>query len=266
MRGTFATGGDPSKTPFEVEGIVAKGISRERQESRRELLYNLDTLGKELKDFDEIKEFDEYTKNAYGLILGDAGNVFDASTELQSLREEYGMNKFGQSCLIARKLVESGVPYVTINYKGWDTHKDHFGVMRRKLPEFDSGLSTLLKDLSEKGLLENTIVWVGGEFGRGPKVQWESPWNGGRNHFGAAFSHLIAGGGFKGGKVVGATDSKGMKVVDRPVYPVDLLKSIYIQMGIDPEQHLITSNGTRARICPTKEDGVKSAGYLEELV
>ena len=123
---------------------------------------------------------------------------------------------------MARRLVERGVPYITINYKGWDTHKQHFQTMRQKLPQFDKGLATLLQDLAERGLLDSTVVWWGGEFGRTPKVQWEPPWNGGRGHWGKAFSALVAGGGFKGGAVVGATDARGEEVKDRPVSPADL--------------------------------------------
>ena len=125
---------------------------------------------------------------------------------------------------MARRLVERGVPYITINYNGgWDTHKENFQTMRRRVPEMDKGMSTLLDDLTEHGLLDKTIVWWGGEFGRTPKVMWESPWNGGRGHHGEAFCAVLAGGGFKGGQVVGSTDAKGEKVKDRPVYPVDVL-------------------------------------------
>ena len=159
-------------------------------------------------------------KQAYDLILGDAGKVFDLSQEKDELRDRYGRNTFGQSCLVARRLVERGVPYITINYKGWDTHKQHFQTMRRKLPEMDKGMATLLQDLSDRGLLDSTIVWWSGEFGRTPKVQWEAPWNGGRSHYGKVFSAVVAGGGFKGGHVVGASDAKGEEVKDRPVYPV----------------------------------------------
>ena len=108
-------------------------------------------------------------QQAYDLILGDAGKVFDLSQEKDDLRDRYGRNTFGQSCLVARRLVERGVPYVTINYKGWDTHKQHFQTMRRKLPELDKGLATLLQDLSDRGLLDSTIVWWSGEFGRTPQ-------------------------------------------------------------------------------------------------
>ena len=182
-------------------------------------------------------------KQAYDLILGDAGKVFDLSQEKDELRDRYGRNTFGQSCLMARRLVERGVPYVTINYKGWDTHKQHFQTMRRKLPELDKGMATLLQDLSDRGLLDSTIVWWSGEFGRTPKVQWEAPWNGGRGHYGKVFSAVVAGGGFKGGHVVGASDAKGEEVKDRPVYPCDLIGSMYELLGIDPDGQAAASPG-----------------------
>ena len=130
------------------------------------------------------------------------------------------------------------MPFVTINYKDWDTHKLHFQYVGRKLPEMDKGLATLLEDLSQRGLLASTIVWWGGEFGRTPKVMWEEPWLGGRNHHGQAFNAVVAGGGFQGGHVVGATDAKGERVKNRPVYPWDLTGSIYELLGIDPQAKL----------------------------
>ncbi|KPL22749.1 MAG: hypothetical protein AMJ75_07515, partial [Phycisphaerae bacterium SM1_79] len=223
----FATGGDPRQTPFVVEGVVARGITEQRQKDRRQFLHKLNTLGNRLKGNPQLAELDDCEKQAYDLILGDAGKVFDLSGEKKELREQYGMNTLGQSCLVARRLVERGVPYVTINSRGWDTHKQHFQAMRRKLPELDSGMTTLLQDLSDRGLLDSTIVWWSGEFGRTPKVQWEAPWNGGRGHYGKVFSAVVAGGGFKGGHVVGASDEKGETVKERPVYPVDLIASMY---------------------------------------
>ena len=121
-----------------------------------------------------------------------------------------------------------------INYPGgWDTHSNHFQTMRRQCPQLDQGLAMLLQDLHDRGLLESTFVWCCGEFGRGPKVDWQPPWNGGRNHYGNVFTVLVAGGGFKGGQVVGSSDAKAEEVKDRPVYPVDLLGSIYELAGID---------------------------------
>ena len=176
----FATGGDPARTPFVVEGVVAQGISEKRQMARRDLLGQLNTLGAVLKNNPELTALSQAEKQAYDLILGDAGKVFDCSDEDDALRDRYGRNTFGQSCLVARRLIERGVPYVTINYRGWDTHKAHFTTMRQKLPEMDKGMATLLQDLTDRGLLDSTIVWWSGEFGRTPKVQWEAPWNGGK--------------------------------------------------------------------------------------
>jgi uncharacterized protein (DUF1501 family) len=167
---------------------------------------------------------------------------------------------------MARRLVERGVPYVTINYKGWDTHKQHFQAMRRKLPEMDKGMATLLQDLSDRGLLDSTIVWWSGEFGRTPKVLWEPPWNGGRGHFGQVFSAVVAGGGFKGGHVVGASNKTGEEVQDRPVYPCDLIASLYELLGIDPQAKLPHPQGLDVRATPAAGDGVKMGGVLKEIM
>jgi hypothetical protein len=262
----FATGGDPARTPFAVEGVVAPGISEERQKSRRSLLEQLNTLGQALHGTASLKPLYESEQQAYELILGDAGKLFDLSQESAELRERYGRNTFGQSCLMARRLVEKGVPYVTINYKGWDTHKTHFQIMNRKLPEMDKGLATLLQDLSERGLLDSTIVWWSGEFGRTPRVQWEPPWNGGRNHFGKVFSAVLAGGGFKGGRVVGASNATGEEVAERPVYPCDVIGSIYELLGIDPAATLPHPQGLTVRVTPSPDEGVKSGGRLTEIM
>ena len=262
----FATGGDPAQSRFTVEGVVAQGISDQRQQGRRELLHELDTLGQTLKDNPQLVAAEQCEKQAYDLILGDAGKVFDLSQEKDAVRERYGRNTFGQSCLAARRLVERGVPYVTINNGGWDTHKQHFQTMRRKLPELDSGLSALLQDLSERGLLDSTIVWCGGEFGRTPKVQWEPPWNGGRGHHGKVFSTLIAGGGFKGGHVIGASDAKGEDVKDRPVHPSDLIATMYDQLGINSNAKLPHPQGLDVRVMSPPPQGNKTSGKLQELV
>jgi hypothetical protein len=262
----FATGGDPAQARFAVEGVVAQGITDQRQKDRRELLHRLDTLGQAGKGSEPLKTFDQAEEGAYELILGDAGKVFDLTQEKNELRDGYGRTTFGQACLVARRLVEHGVPYVTINYSGWDTHKQHFQIMRRKLPEMDRGMATLLQDLSERGLLDSTIVWWSGEFGRTPRVQWEPPWNGGRGHYGNVFSAVVAGGGFKGGRVVGASDDKGEEVKDRPVYPCDLIASMYELLGIDGNAKLPHPQGLDVRVTPTAAEGVKTGGRLKEIM
>lgn len=258
----FCTGGDPAKNPFIVEGIIAEGISDERQSARRKLLEKLDTLGSTMSANAHFEKFNQYEKEAYEMMFGQARKLFDLSTEKDTLRDRYGRNTFGQSCLMARRLVEHCVPYITINYNGWDTHKQHFETMRRKLPEMDAGFATLLADLSERDLLDSTIVWWGGEFGRGPKIQWESPWNGGRSHYGKCFCSVVAGGGFKGGRVVGASDEKGMEVANRPVYPEDLLASMYTLMGIDPNGPLPNPIGQDLKVMPIADGD----GLLKEIM
>lgn len=262
----FATGGDPARTPFIVEGVVAQGITDGRQQRRRELRQQLNTLEHVLVGDPQLAAAKACDKEAYDLILGDAGKVFDLEQESDELRDRYGRSTFGQSCLLARRLVEQGVVYITINYKGWDTHKQHFQTMRRKLPELDSGLATLLQDLSDHGLLDSTIVWCCGEFGRTPKIQWQPPWSGGRGHYGKVFSVLVAGGGFKGGQVVGASDAKGETVKERPVYPGDLMASMYELLGIDPDARLPHPGGLDIRATPSAADGAKLGGRLTEIM
>jgi len=262
----FATGGDPQQTPFAVQGVVTPGITEERQRDRRALLHQLNTLGSAIKGNASLDAFLQAEDQAYELILGDAGKVFDLSQEKDEVRERYGRNTFGQSCLVARRLVERGVPYVTINYKGWDTHRQHFQIMRQRLPQMDKGMAALLQDLAERGLLDSTIIWWSGEFGRTPRIQWEPPWNGGRGHWGQVFSAVVAGGGFKGGRVVGVSDSKGEDVWERPVYPGDLIGSIYELLGLDPDAKLPNPEGLDVHLAPTEADGIGVAGRLKEIM
>jgi uncharacterized protein (DUF1501 family) len=263
----FATGGDPNAARFEVEGVVSRGIPDARQLARRELLVKMDTMGAAMAASPQLAASEDAKKLAYELILGQGRDVFDLTKEQPELRDRYGRHTFGQDCLAARRLVEAGVPYIVINYPGgWDTHSNHFNTMRRQCPQLDQGLAMLLQDLQDHGLLETTIVWCCGEFGRGPKVDWQPPWNGGRNHYGNVFSVLVAGGGFKGGHVVGASDKRAEEVQDRPVYPVDLLGSIYALSGIDTKARLPHPMGTEAFVLPAAVEGAKSGGLLTEIM
>jgi hypothetical protein len=244
---------------------VAEGMTDDRQRQRRGLLDSLDLLGSTMPGNPDFALAESREEEAYGMILGETKKVFDLASEPDQVRDRYGRNSFGQSCLMARRLVERGVPYVTINYKGWDTHKQHFETMARQMPDLDKGLSALLEDLAAKGLLDSTIVWWGGEFGRTPEVEWEAPWNGGRGHYGAAFSVLLAGGGFKGGVVVGATDERGERVIERPVRPQDLIGSILERMGIDPKATLPGPTGEALPALPQSSDK-PGEGKLREIM
>ncbi len=258
----FVTGGNPNQDPFIVSGFVVRGMTPERQALRKDFVKQLDALGQADPDNPLYQQIDSSVDAAYNLITGSAVKTFDLTTEDDETRLKYGRNQFGQSCLVARRLVEAGVPYITINYPGWDSHKRHFDVMNRKLPELDAGLATLLEDLAARNLLDSTIVWMCGEFGRTTKVDQNAPWFGGRHHFGDCFGALVAGGGFVGGKVVGASDEFGNKPVDRPVEPQDLLGSIFELSGINPDAPLPNTRGydVPVMLAPSK------AGRLREIM
>jgi hypothetical protein len=263
----FATGGNPNSERFEVQGIVNKGINDARQRARRELADKVNLLGYGLSDVPKVADVEAAKQKAYGLILGKGREVFNLDNEPTVLRDRYGRNTFGQECLAARRMVEAGVPYVTISFPGgWDTHGNHFPRMKKMCPDLDQGLATLLADLSEKGLLDSTLVWCTGEFGRTPKIAWEPPWNGGRHHYGAVFTVLVAGGGFQGGRVVGSSDEKGAKVKERPFYPADLLGTFYLLAGIDANAQLPHPLGFDARVLDAEKEGMRSTGMLEEII
>ena len=198
------------------------------------------------------------------MILGDGAKVFDLAQEGEPVRDWYGRNKFGQSCLTARRLIERGVRYVTINHGGWDTHKQNFQAMRQKVPDLDKGLAALLQDLASRGMLESTVVFCCGEFGRTPKVLWEAPWGGGRSHWGKVFSALVAGGGFRGGHVVGA--SEGEELSERPVYPWDLIGSVDQLLGIDPNGTFPKLGDDSVRLTQQPSGTIKSGGLLTEIM
>ena len=153
------------------------------------------------------------------------------------------------------------MPYISINYSGWDSHKRHFETMKQRTADTDKAVSAFLCDLNERKLLDKTILWVSGEFGRTTKIDRNPPWNGGRNHFPRCFSALVAGGGFRGGCVVGESDETASKVVKRPVTPVDFLGSIYELCGIDPDGQLPNTIGKKITVLPP----ASSEGRLREI-
>ena len=258
----LVTGGNPAAAKFIVDGIVPPGgLSPEELAARFSLLERLDTFGRSAPADPVLKAFDTAGEKARRVIEGDAAKVFDLSLETPEMRDRYGRTTLGQSCLVARRLVEAGVPYITINAQGWDTHKRHFETMKTKAAEMDRATTALITDLHEKGLLDSTIIWWTGEFGRTPKVDWEAPWNGGRNHYCKCFSSLVAGGGFAGGKVVGASGEFAEKVVSRPVAPQDMLGSIYELCGIDPDGPLPNPIGLETTVLPPESE----AGRLREI-
>ena len=257
---SFDTGGAPEKTEFAVEGIVNRYVDKTKADERMALLHAFEQLPIEKEVLDSLRQ------ENMNFVWGASRQVFNLSNEPDSVRQRYGMNRLGQSCLTARRLVEAGVPFINVRTTGWDTHKKHFQKMNEMLPELDKALSALLIDLDQKGLLDSTIVLCGGEFGRTPKIMWEAPWNGGRAHFGTAFSYLVAGGGFKGGKVLGSTDKTGENVSERPVYPCDLIGTVYLLVGIDPKGVLPHVSEGKLPILPSLGKEGQSNGLLYELI
>ena len=258
---SFDTGGAPEKSEYEVEGLVNKFVSKDRMNKRMALLDGFEKSSMDKTKIDSLRDVN------MEFIWGDSREVFNLANEPDSVRQRYGVNRLGQSCLVARRLVEAGVPFVNVRTTGWDTHKKHFTQMNSKLPTLDKAVSALLADLDARGLLDSTIVLLGGEFGRTPKVGWEAPWNGGRAHFGRAFSYLVAGGGFVGGKVLGKTDKTGENVVERPVRPCDLIGTVYLLMGIDPYGTLPHVSEGDLPILPSLVDKKKpTLGLLYEII
>lgn len=237
----FVIDNDPNRKGFRVRDVsLPSGISPERATARRELRKSLDRMQRiqDAAAADPAVGFDAFYEQGYQLVYSkDAQAAFDIEQEPDATRELYGREPFGQRLLLARRLTEAGVPFVTINYGGWDHHTKIFGTLKdNHLPRIDTAISGLIKDLDQRGSLANTLVICLGEFGRTPKVNDR----GGRDHWSFAMSVLMAGAGVPRGQVVGATDLKGYYASENVYAPEDFAASIYHKMGIDHSQILHT--------------------------
>ncbi len=248
----FQTGGDPSKDDFKVKNLnLVSGLTIDRLEDRKHLLSKLDTIPRAMDHKGTFKAMDQFDHEAFEFVSGKrAREAFDISTENSKLRDQYGRNQWGQSTLLARRLVEAGARFVTVHLGGWDHHWDLESGMNRVLPKVDSLVSSLFIDLEQRGLLDTTIVMLCGEFSRTPKMN--NVGNGGpplskgtpgRDHWGNAMFCLLGGGGIQGGQIVGSTDKNGRRPLDRPVEPQHIHATIYKAMGIDPELMLFDTIG-----------------------
>ena len=261
MYAPLVTGGNPNAAKFEVDGIVPPGgLTPEQINARFERSLQMDHMR-----LPKHVAFETAGELARRIINGKAAETFDLSRESKETRDRYGHTFFGQQLLAARRLVEYGIPYISINYNGWDSHKRHFETMKRPTAEMDQAVSALLTDLKQRDLLDSTLVWMSGEFGRVPKVDREPPWNGGRNHFPRCFSALVAGGGFKGGQVVGKSDATTDNVAERPVTPVEFLGSICELAGVDPEGKLPNPKGFELNVMPLPTGKNAGHGRLKEI-
>jgi len=224
----FAIGSDPNRKDFRVQGLsLPKSLTMDRIAGRRSLLSQMDGLDQQMQQEDAFQVMDTFYARAYDMLTSPkVKSAFNLGAEDVQLRERYGRTNFGQSCLLGRRLVERGVPFVTVHKGGWDTHFQNFPNLKRLIPDLDQGFSALLSDLSDRGLLEKTLVICAGEFGRTPKIDYSARWQGGRHHVASCFSVVMAGGGIKVGQVIGASDDTASKPKTRPVYPWEIAATL----------------------------------------
>jgi hypothetical protein len=244
----FVVGGDPNRGNFRVRDVaLPNGLSDDRFGTRADLRSLVDRIPRIDHEAagDPVLAFDEFYHQGYDLVTSPAAQAaFEINNETDEVRDGYGRDSFGQRCLLARRLVEAGVPFVTVYDGGWDHHSNLFGACRTRLPNWDNSVATLIGDLRDRGLLDSTLVVALGEFGRTPKISTLSgQTEPGRDHWANAMSVLMAGGGTPGGIVVGATDRKGYSAVERVLSPENLASTIYTKLGIDPGQLLYTPQG-----------------------
>ncbi|WP_435015624.1 DUF1501 domain-containing protein [Tundrisphaera sp. TA3] len=239
----FVVPDDPNGKNFRVRDVAPPvGVADERFGRRRDLLSRVDRFRRHIDDAagDPAVALDEYYQQGYELMGSrEAQAAFDIGREDEATRERYGRNPFGQRCLMARRLVEAGVPFVTLNEGGWDHHIGIFDAFDKRMPAVDNSLATLIEDLDRRGLLDTTLVIVLGEFGRTPKINKDA----GRDHWANAMSVLFAGCGTPGGQVVGATDARGHSASERILSPENFAATVYAKLGIDPGKFLYTPGG-----------------------
>jgi Protein of unknown function (DUF1501) len=228
---------------YRARGIqLPNGFTLEELENREKLLKDFDQTFKDLdKSQDLVDGYDTFHKQALEILRSDkTKKAFDLTQEKQEVRTLYGDTGFGQGALAARRLVEAGVRFVTLSLGGWDTHGQNFQALSKKqLPPLDQTLSALIQDLSDRGMLDKTIVYCAGEFGRTPKINK----NAGRDHWARSMAVVLAGGGFKGGYAHGTTDAQGMDAANEPCTPDDVSSTIFHCLGIDPHLELTATSG-----------------------
>jgi hypothetical protein len=235
----FNADGDPNSDGYRVASLTLPGGLDSRRLRDRQALCATFDAARATVDATGAAD-DPFTAQAFSMLINDdTRRAFDLTREDPRLRDRYGRHTWGQSALLARRLVEAGTRFVTLTYGGWDFHSSLDAGMRRVLPVLDAAVATLIEDLELRGLLESTMVVVMGEFGRTPKmnttgVPGSDPVPG-RDHWGNVMSVLLAGGGIRPGTVVGASTPRGEAPLDRPVRPADLVATLYDRMGLDPE-------------------------------
>ncbi|HSI36384.1 MAG: DUF1501 domain-containing protein [Phycisphaerae bacterium] len=235
--GPFSLGSDPAQGGFTVRDLrMPAGLDDARFARRRNMLQSVDAHFKAAEKSDALASMDEFYQRAYNLISSkQAREAFDLAAEPDALKDTYGKNQAGQRLLMARRLVESGVRFVSLTYGGWDHHAGIQRAFSRQMPDLDKALAALITDLEKRGLLDSTLVMVSSEFGRTPKINKDA----GRDHWPRVFSTVLAGGGIKKGLIHGSSDSTGGEPNTDAVTVENFAATIYHQLGIDPEKRLV---------------------------
>jgi hypothetical protein len=248
----FETGSDPNAPSFNVQNLnLAQGLTVDRLEDRRSLVKHFDVARKAIDELAESRAIDRFSREAFDFVASPAARrAFDIHKEDPRLRASYGRTSWGQSTLLARRLVEAGSTFVTVHFGGWDHHWDLQKGYENYLPQVDAAVSGLFTDLDERGLLETTLVVLCGEFSRTPKMNDggnggapRSMGTPGRDHWGNSMFCLMGGGGLKSGVVVGSTDRLGTRPHTRPLTPANVHATIYHVLGIDPKLQLLDPSG-----------------------
>jgi hypothetical protein len=244
----FVVSDNPNSTDFRVRDVaLPRGLTGERFESRRDIRVAVDKLQRinDKAAGDPVAALDEQYEQGYNLMASkEAQAAFDIHREPDRVRDAYGRTSFGQRALLARRLVEAGVPFITLYEGGWDHHTKLFSSLTQRLPSFEATIAGLIEDLSQRGMLDSTLVIALGEFGRTPQVNKDA----GRDHWANAMSVLFAGGKTPGGQVIGATDARGFNAVERVLSPENFASTVYTKLGIDPGKVLYAPNGRPAHL------------------
>lgn len=239
----FVVGDDPNSEEFRVRDVsLPAGLTDDRFDERRDLRKLVDRLPRlaDAAAADPVAAVDTYYSQGYELISSaEARAAFDMNREKAEVRDAYGRNSFGQRCLLARRLVEAGVPWITLYDGGWDHHTELFPKFKKQMPPLEASLAALITDLKNRGLLETTLVVLLGEFGRTPKINKD----GGRDHWSNAMSVMFAGCGVPGGTVIGATDRNGYAATERVLSPENFASTIYLKLGVNPDKIYYTPQG-----------------------
>ncbi|MDE0816217.1 MAG: DUF1501 domain-containing protein [Pirellulaceae bacterium] len=237
----FEVGGDPNAETFKVPNLaLPDGLTLENVDARKQLLRSFDQLRKDVDQNDVMQGLDTFKSQALEMVTGDhVRRAFDLTGEDDKLRDRYGRHQYGQSALLARRLIQAGTRIVTINTGYWDHHNDIEPGLEEHLPPLDKAIAALVEDLSDQGMLDDVVIYCAGEFGRTPLMNGHA----GRDHWSKCFTVMLAGGGIQGGRVVGASEKWGGGVKERPTTPLDILATIYHQLGIPLGTHFEDKTG-----------------------